>query len=111
MSDRFQLRVVTPSRLMLEQDVEEITAPGTVGDFGVLPDHITFLGSLETGTFRFRTGSETKLMAIRGGFAEVSDNVMTVLANEAAFPEDVDIEQARDEMRNAESALDGMSTA
>jgi F-type H+-transporting ATPase subunit epsilon len=109
MSTHFQLRVVTPNRQLLDEQVREVTAPGTVGEFGVLPDHITFLSSLEIGPFSYRTDSGTRRLAIRGGFAEVSDNVMTVLADDAVFPENIDIETARATAQESEAALKSLS--
>lgn len=109
MSTHFQLRVVTPNRQLLDEQVREVTAPGTVGEFGVLPDHITFLSSLEIGPFTYRTDGGTRRLAIRGGFAEVVDNVMTVLADDAVFPENVNVESARAKAQEAEAALKALS--
>jgi F-type H+-transporting ATPase subunit epsilon len=105
----FQLRIVTPSRLLLDEEVREVTAPGTVGEFGVLPDHITFLTSLEIGSLSFRTDRAVRRLAVRGGFAEVSNNVMTVLADDAAFAEDIDPARARTDLQSAETQLKDLS--
>ncbi len=109
MRDRFQLRIVTPRQAVLEEEVHEVTAPGALGEFGVLPDHIAFLTALEIGTLRFRGDGEAQRLAIRGGFAEVADNVMTVLADDAAFAEDIDPEAARADLAAAEAQLRGLS--
>jgi F-type H+-transporting ATPase subunit epsilon len=109
MPDAFDLRVVTPRRLLLEEEVREVTAPGTVGEFGVLPDHITFLTSLEIGTMSYRDTAGVHRLAVRGGFAEVLNNVMTVLADDAAFAEDIDIAAARAELQEADAKLRGLS--
>ncbi|MFN8627060.1 MAG: ATP synthase F1 subunit epsilon [Candidatus Binatia bacterium] len=109
MPDTFQLRIVTPTRLLLDERVREITAPGTLGEFGVFPDHITFLTSLEIGSLHFRTDGDPQRIAIRGGFAEVADNVITVLADDAAFPQDIDAERARGELAAADSRLRDLS--
>jgi F-type H+-transporting ATPase subunit epsilon len=109
MRDLFQLRIVTPNRLLLDEEVNEVTAPGSVGEFGVLPDHITFLCSLEIGTLSYRTEVGVTRLAVRGGFAEVVDNVMTVLADNAAFAEDIDVGTARADLQAAESELQRLS--
>jgi F-type H+-transporting ATPase subunit epsilon len=106
----FQLRVVTPQRLLLDEQVREVTASGSVGEFGVLPEHTTFLSSLEPGALTYSTDGRVRRLAIRGGFAEVVDDVMTVLADDAVFAEDVDAEQARSDLAEAEKKLDGMSS-
>jgi len=71
MSEQFQLRVVTPRRLVLAELVREVSAPGTVGEFGVLADHITFLSSIETGPLSYRTDRGRGILAIRSGFPYV----------------------------------------
>ena len=105
MAEAFQLRVVTPTRQLFDAPVQEVTAPGTAGEFGVLPNHITFLGSLETGEFRFRTAQGEQRIAVHGGFAEVTNNVMTVLAEDAVFAKDVDPAAMRKAADEASAAL------
>ena len=109
MAAEIQLRIVTPRQSVLDEPVLEVTGPGTVGEFGVLPNHITFLTSLEAGVMSFRTASGLRRLAIRGGFAEVADNVMTVLADAAEFAEEVDRAGAEADLRAAESRLQGLS--
>ena len=109
MHDAFQLRIVTPTRLLLDERVREVTGPGTLGQFGVLPDHIAFLTSLETGPLSYRSDQGTRRLAIRGGFGEVANNVMTVLANDAIFAEDIDVAAARNDLQAAEAELQGLS--
>jgi F-type H+-transporting ATPase subunit epsilon len=105
MSDAFQLRIVTPSRQLLDEDVNEVTAPGTKGEFGVLPEHTLFLSSLEIGTLSFRVGRTTRRIAIRGGFAEVTDDVMTVLADAAQFADEIDTTKAQADLHEADAKL------
>jgi F-type H+-transporting ATPase subunit epsilon len=109
MSDSFQLRIVTPSRQLLDESVNEVTAPGTMGEFGVLPEHTTFLSSLEIGTLSYRTGRTTRRLAIRGGFAEVADDIMTVLADAARFAEEIEPAKAEQDLREAEARLRELS--
>lgn len=109
MATAFQLRIVTPNRLLLDEQVREVTGPGTLGEFGVLPDHITFLTSLEIGTMSYRTDRGVQRLAVRGGFAEVASNVMTVLADDATFPENIDAAAARSDLQAAEAQLKDLS--
>src|SRR5262249_20659022 len=109
MRETFELRVVTPRRLLLDERVREVTAPGTGGEFGVLPDHITFLTSLEIGTLSYRSERDVRRLAVRAGFAEVLNNVMTVLADDAAFAEDIDVAAARADLQDADAKLRGLS--
>lgn len=110
MATAFQLRVVTPQRVLLEEQVSEVTASGTVGEFGVLAEHITFLSSLEPGALSYRSGSGARRIAIRGGFAEVVNDVMTILADDAMFAEEIDTERARADLAEAEEKLAGLSS-
>ena len=86
MADKIRLRVVTPSRQVLDEEVDEVTAPGELGEFGVLPNHIAFLSTLVPGELSYKQGAHKVTLAISGGYAEVLDNVMTVLAPAAEFP-------------------------
>lgn len=109
MADTFQLRIVTPARQLLDEPVSEVTAPGTLGEFGVLPEHTTFLSSLEIGTLTYRSGRSARRLVIRGGFAEVVNDVMTVLADAALFAEEVDRLQVQAELQAAEARLRDLS--
>lgn len=101
----FRLRIVTPERLLLDEEVEEVIAPGAAGEFGVLPDHITFLTVLAPGRLIYRTGNQRHVIAIFGGYAEVVDNVMTVLADGAEPAPQIDLEAAKQAQQQAEGAL------
>ena len=105
MATEFQLRVVTPTRAVVDQPVTEVTAPGTLGEFGVLPDHANFLTSLDSGRLTYKDGGGAHMLAIRDGFAEVADNVMTVLAEAAEAPAEVNPADARAELQAAEAEL------
>jgi len=103
MASSFQLRIVTPKAQLLDEQVREVTAPGTLGEFGVLPDHAGLLSSLEIGVLTYKSEHGAKKVAIRNGFAEVLDNVMTVLADDAVPGEAVDPNAARAEIQAAEA--------
>jgi len=109
MADQFQFRLVTPRAAVVEQAVFEVTAPGTVGEFGVLPDHAHFLSSLESGRLSYRDARGVKAYAVREGFAEVSDNVMTVLTEAAEAAGEIDAATARAELQAADAELDKLS--
>src|ERR1044071_6145082 len=95
MADKIRLRVVTPTRLVLDEDVDEVTAHGELGEFGVLPNHIAFLSTLVAGELSYKQGAVKRTMAVSGGYAEVLDNVMTVLASAAEFPSEIDTARAQ----------------
>jgi F-type H+-transporting ATPase subunit epsilon len=105
MADKIQLRVVTPSRMLLDEEVDEVTAPGELGEFGVLPNHIAFLSTLVPGEMSYKQGSTKTTLAVSGGYAEVLDNVMTVLAPAAEFADEIDSARAQRAKERAESSL------
>ena len=109
MADILRLRLVTPERLLLDEEVDEVTAPGTVGEFGVFPDHTTFLSSLQPGRLSYKQNGQTQSLAVSDGFAEVVDNLMTVLCTEAAYANEIDAAQAQEAAREAEAALGNLS--
>ena len=105
MATTFKLRIVTPERALVDTDVEEVIAPGGAGEFGVLPDHIAFLTTLVPGRLVYRSEGRRHVLAIFGGYAEVADNVMTVLAEGAEPVRALDLEIVRREGAEAEAAL------
>ena len=105
MADKIRLRVVTPSRLVLDEEVDEVTAPGELGEFGVLPDHITFLSTLVAGELSYKQGAARHVLVIDGGYAEVLDNVMTVLASAAEFASEIDVARAQRAKERAEKRM------
>ena len=105
MADQIRLRVVTPSRLVLDEDVDEVTAHGELGEFGVLPNHIAFLSSLVAGELSYKQGSARRTLVVSGGYAEVLNNVMTVLAPAAEFASEIDVSRAERAKTRAETAM------
>jgi len=105
MADTIRLRVVTPTRLLLDEEVDEVTAPGALGEFGVLPNHISFLSLLEPGEMSYKQGTAKRYLAISGGYAEVLDNVMTVLAPAAEFAGEIDTGRAQRARERAERQI------
>lgn len=78
-----KLTIVTPEKPVASEEVDEVTVPGINGEFGVLPEHTTFLTTLGEGTVTYRIGSQTKSCQIKGGFCEVRSNEVSVLADSA----------------------------
>ena len=81
MADRFRLRVYTPERELVDAEVREVTAEGALGQIGVLPDHAALVTALEPGELAYRADAGMARLRLGGGFAEVRDDVLTVLAD------------------------------
>ena len=109
MADKIKLRVVTPSRLMLDEAVDEVTASGELGEFGVLPNHISFLSTLVPGEMSYKQGANRRALAVSGGYAEVLENVMTVLAPAAEFGSEIDTARAQRAKERAEKQITELS--
>ena len=104
-----QLELATPTRLVVSAEVEEVVAPGSVGYFGVLPGHAPFLTTLGVGELMYREGGRECYVAVSGGFAEVRNDKVIVLADTAERPQDIDRERAERARERAEQRLAGRS--
>lgn len=78
-----QLQVITPSRVMVDEIVDEVVAPGVLGEFGVLPGHVPFITLLAEGEIRYKRGSSEQKLSVQGGLAEVRDDKVTILTDRA----------------------------
>ena len=90
MADTFLLDLVTPERTLFSGSVQELVAPGVLGEFGVLPGHANMLAELTSGRLIYRDQSGERRMAAAGGFAEVTGERVTVLLDDAVYAEDLD---------------------
>ena len=105
MANKLLLEVVTPTRLVVSQDVDLATAPGEDGEFGVMANHAPLLASLKIGEMRITDDGNVVRMAVSGGFCEVSNNKMTVLAEAAERAEEIDVDRALRAKERAEKRL------
>lgn len=108
-----ELRVHTPEGTVCDETVDSLVLPGELGKFGVLHNHIPYMALLDTGEIVLRTGDGTQRVACGGGFAEIEDNVVTVLAETAERPEDIDrdaveenLEQLKEDLKSGEGFSD-----
>jgi len=108
MAGKLLLEVVTPEKLLLSQEVDEVIAPGSEGDFGVLPGHCHFLSLLRIGELRYRVRGMTNYnyISVLSGFAEVTPQKVTILADIAEKAEDIDVERAQAEVEKAQRRLE-----
>lgn len=99
------LQVVTAERIILDDEVDSLVAPGSDGELGILPRHAPLLSGLKPGELRYRRGGEENFLAIGGGFIEVLNNRVIVLADSAERTDEIDLERAEAARRSAEQAL------
>jgi F-type H+-transporting ATPase subunit epsilon len=99
------LEIVTPDRSVVAEKVEEVEIPGADGYFGVLPGHTPLLAMLKVGELWFRKGSEKHYLSIAFGFAEVLPDRVTILAELAERPDEIDVARAEAAKRRAEERI------
>jgi F-type H+-transporting ATPase subunit epsilon len=100
-----ELQIVTPDRLLLKEQVDEVEIPGSDGYFGVLPGHTPLLASLAVGELWYRKGQEKTYISIAFGFAEVLPDRVTILARLAERADEIDVDRAAEARKRAEQRL------
>jgi F-type H+-transporting ATPase subunit epsilon len=105
--DSIELIIVTPERQLLREAVVEVTLPGAEGQLGVLPGHAPLITELGIGELSYQAtdSSESVLVAVISGFAEILGDRVTVLAETAERPEEIDIPRAEEAKKRAEQRL------
>lgn len=102
----FRLAIVTPEKVFLDAQVKSLTVPGTEGYLGILSNHAPIISALKAGKIEFRDAADTvQIVAVSGGFLEVSNNVATILADAVEYASDIDIERARKAYERCKSQL------
>ena len=102
---RILLEIVTPSRLVVSEEVDLVTAPGAAGEFGVMANHAPMVAAIKIGELRYRVGDRQEFLAVSGGFCEVSNNKITFLCEAAEKAEEIDVERALKAKERAERRL------
>jgi F-type H+-transporting ATPase subunit epsilon len=103
MAGRIQLEIVTPEKRVVADEVDEVVMPGTLGYLGVLPGHAPLLTGLDIGEVTLRNGSEKRYLAVSGGFAEVTRDRVSILADTCEPAEEIDLERAQQAKQRAEA--------
>ena len=102
---KLTLEIVTPDRALLREEVDEVVAPGSQGEFGVLPGHTPLLSTLRIGELWYRQGQERHYLAIAFGFVEVLPDRVTVLAQVGERAQEIDVQRAERAKQRAEQRL------
>ena len=100
-----KLEIVTAESSVFSDEIDAVTAPGIVGQLTILPHHAPLMTVLEQGELRLRKGSEEVFLVTSGGFLEVLDNRVVILADTAERPEEIDVERAEAAKRRAEERI------
>jgi F-type H+-transporting ATPase subunit epsilon len=102
----FKLSIVSPERILFEDEIRSLIVPGSEGYLGVLAHHAPLIATLKVGKITIKDESNVeKIMAISGGFIEVSNNVATILADTVELVDEIDLERAQDALNRAQELL------
>ena len=94
MAANFQLRIVTPEKILYSGDVVSLQAPGSEGSFGMLASHAPIRVALKTGSLDYVEDGDRRYLATSGGFVEVSGEGVSILAETAEFSDNIDVDRA-----------------
>jgi len=100
-----QLEIVTPEKILYQGDVDQITLNTASGKISVLPHHVNLFTKIVPGELLLKIESREQYLAITGGFLEVSNNKVTILADYAVHADDIDVDKALDAQKRAEELL------
>ena|SRR5581483_4821447 len=105
MAETFELEIVTPDKMVLKAVAEQMQIPGKNGYLGILPGHAPLITELAIGEISYTAHGATNYLAVAWGFAEVLPNKVTILAESAEKPEEIDTARAQEAKRRAEERL------
>jgi F-type H+-transporting ATPase subunit epsilon len=105
MANTFQLEIVTPSRLLVKDAAEEAQIPGLSGYLGILPGHAPLITELAVGVITYKASGATHTLSVAWGFMEVLPDKVTILAETAERPQEIDVERAQKAKDRAEQRL------
>lgn len=109
MADRIQLEVITPERRVLAEAVDAVQVPGASGEIGILPGHTPLISQINSGVLAYTQGGTTERLHVAGGFVEVGDDRVTVLADSAERAGEIDTARARTARERYERQLSAFS--
>lgn len=110
MAEKLHFNLVSPERQLMSAEVDHVTAPGAEGYFGVYPHHAPVMSTLSPGPVTVVNGSETRKIFVRGGFADVTPEGLTILAEEAVFIDELSAEDVAQRIRDAEEDVQDADT-
>jgi len=106
----FKLTIVTAEREVFSEDVDSLQAPGIDGQLGILPNHAPLMTQLQPGEMTVRSGNDENVLVVTGGFLEVLNNNVTILADTAELDVAIDLERAEEAMRRASERVENRQT-
>lgn len=102
---QLHLKIVTPEKLLVDEEVSQVNAPTEMGQIGILPQHANMMAKLEPGELIIKKGTKEDRLAVGAGFVQVSQNTLTVMTDLATYAADIDEKVVEDAKKRAEQAL------
>ncbi|MDP3973887.1 MAG: ATP synthase F1 subunit epsilon [Candidatus Daviesbacteria bacterium] len=103
---QLHLKVVTPEKLLVDEEVSQVNVSTEQGEIGILPNHANLMAKLEPGELVIKKGGKVDTLAVGDGFLQVSDNVLTIMTDLATYAEDIDERAVEEAKKRAEQALE-----
>ena len=97
--EKLNLEVVSPEKLIMSKSVDMVTVSGTEGDFGVLPGHTALVSSIRPGLLKIEADKDVEIFFISGGFIEVIEDKVSILATDVISPNDINISKCEDKIK------------
>ena len=97
--EKLNLEVVSPEKLIMSKSVDMVTVSGTEGDFGVLPGHTALVSSIRPGLLQIEVEKDVEIFFISGGFIEVIEDKVSILATDVISPNDINISECEDKIK------------
>ena len=107
---KIHLEIVTPAKITVSQDVDMVVAPGSLGEFGILEGHVPFLSGIVPGELRYTVDDKPEYVSVTSGFAEISDDNVSILVDAAEVAQELDEARAKKAMERANERLDDRSS-
>lgn len=106
MADKtLKLEVITPEQIALQDESTSVVVPGVDGELGIWPNHAPLLAGLKPGVITYKTASGTEKLVVSGGFIEIANNVISIIAPAAEKSSEIDFARAEDAKKRAQERL------
>jgi len=105
MSKKLNLKIITPQKVLLEEEVDAVYSTSTDGQFGILPDHISYMTPLDVGVTEYIKDNKKEFICTIGGILQVKDNIVMILSDNAELGEQIDVTRANAAKERAETRL------
>ena len=105
MAGKLNLKIITPQKILVDEQVDAVFSKSIDGEFGILPDHIPYMTDLDIGVTEYKIDNKKEFVSTIGGVIQVKENIVAILSDNAEFGEEIDVPRARAAKERAEARL------